>query len=187
MSHVLRGSQSINSISQHQRDKSQIKIIHESLWPKISEKIGEISLNNGIESKRSIEEKIDEVLSYHTFGYGGYEELLREQHQLSLRMYDLLRVLSSDRLSDSSTVKSLLLSSVSMQVRAFLKPAKLKISNDNQQIILSYDARGAFHARQLVTKVPELEEAVARLLGDTYEIIVISNHETVWPATPLLD
>ncbi|RTR18837.1 hypothetical protein EJ104_13585 [Deinococcus radiophilus] len=74
-----------------------------------------------------------------------------------------------------------------MQVRAFLKPAKLKISNDNQQIILSYDARGAFHARQLVTKVPELEEAVARLLGDTYEIIVISNHETVWPATPLLD
>ncbi|MDO4264145.1 MAG: DNA polymerase III subunit gamma/tau [Deinococcus sp.] len=62
------------------------------------------------------------------------------------------------------------LAQVSMQTRAFLKPARMHA--EAGYVSLSYDARGSFHARQIVTKLDELTPLLEQVFGPvTLEII----------------
>ncbi|GHG00359.1 hypothetical protein GCM10017783_10620 [Deinococcus piscis] len=62
------------------------------------------------------------------------------------------------------------LAQVSMQTRAFLKPARMHA--EVGYVSLSYDARGSFHARQIATKLDELTPLLERVFGPvTLEII----------------
>lgn len=62
------------------------------------------------------------------------------------------------------------LAAVSMQTRAFLKPARMHA--EAGYISLSYDAKGTFHAKQIVTKLDELLPLLERTFGPvTLELI----------------
>ncbi|MCY1702322.1 DNA polymerase III subunit gamma/tau [Deinococcus sp. SL84] len=59
---------------------------------------------------------------------------------------------------------------VSMQTRAFLKPARMHA--EAGYVSLSYDAKGSFHARQIMTKLDELTPLLERVFGPvTLELI----------------
>ena len=175
---------SIHSLIKSNRDRNMLIEMHHTFWPKTQELLDKIDLSEEAshQQPRPLEDKVDEILS----NYSAERELvtdvlyrLLEKLDMPQSEKDSFHFLDFDEPPELSS--SLLLSNVSLQARAFLKPAVIAIDPAHRKIILRYGSKHSFNAKHVTTRANEIQQVARDITGITFELVVLLDGLMIWP------
>ena len=160
---------SINQILERPLDVNIINSIFTAMWPQLEAEL--LSLKSYSEpkiEKRSLEEKVDELLSINReFAPTASLNYIIE------KLNSIDQIMRPDGNKDTDHQWNEIYRQSKAIVRAFLKPAYADIDKNSMLVLVTFRKTEDFHFRNILSHQVELEQTVKRILGSGYSLKII--------------
>jgi uncharacterized protein YqfB (UPF0267 family) len=161
----------INASLANPLDQNRLERAFGLNWPELESRLTEIldATTNEFTPKRTDGDKINEILGFIRDSNSSAEilqDILKETKQAKI-------MIRESGIMSSSHLPKIILSSVRMQMQAFLKPGRFEVNDDEKTVTITFDTRGKFHYRQANQKRDELEKIVKEVAGPFWRLYVV--------------
>ena len=160
---------SINQILERPLEVSIINSVFVAMWPQLEIEL--TSLSNYSEpkiEKRSLEEKVDEILSINR----EFAPMASLNHIIE-KLNSIDQMIRPDSSFNSDHNWNEIYKHSRAVIKAFMKPAYITVDRESMSVLVTFKKTNNFHLTNLLRYKTELEQTIKQILGSGYSLSIL--------------